>query len=170
MGVDETFEECEGSVDSGLDFVAGTYFTTNVAGSYSYSLDLCENTFSQGVAATNEEFSLGTFNSYSAGTNLHGDIVIDGFKGDLLVLPDCRYALDEAGNLLRRLVPGGKSIRMDGPDFGWFRGCRCLNGLAGEDDEKDHKKDRREDRDNVPRHLGIPCDGNVRMGIPPIGF
>merc|ERR1739845_276861 len=37
-------------------------------GSYSYSLDLCENTFSQGVAATNEEFSLGTFNSYSAGT------------------------------------------------------------------------------------------------------
>jgi len=68
FAVDETFEECEGSVDSGLDFVAGTYFTTNVAGSYSYSLDLCENTFSQGVAATNEEFSLGTFNSYSAGT------------------------------------------------------------------------------------------------------
>merc|ERR1711974_457019 len=51
FAVDETFEECEGSVDSGLDFVAGTYFTTNVAGSYSYSLDLCENTFSQGVAA-----------------------------------------------------------------------------------------------------------------------
>merc|ERR1711879_431802 len=43
FAVDETFEECEGSVDSGLDFVAGTYFTTNVAGSYSYSLDVSEN-------------------------------------------------------------------------------------------------------------------------------
>merc|ERR1711941_235261 len=53
----------------------------------------------------NSQIMLGDDNKVDkiyVGTNLHGDIVIDGFKGDLLVLPDCRYALDEAGNLLRR--------------------------------------------------------------------